>query len=107
MAAWRAADLSEAKIETVGPDAIGPTIIDVRQRNEYLAGHIPGAANMELGSMPAATNKVPTGRVTVTCGHGERAMTAASILAARGRTDVSVLTGGPDDWAKATGRALE
>ena len=40
------------------------------------------------------------------CGHGERAMTAASVLAARGRTDVSVVAGGPDDWATATGRAL-
>jgi rhodanese-related sulfurtransferase len=40
------------------------------------------------------------------CGHGERAMTAASILAARGRSDVSVLDGGPDTWSAATGLPL-
>jgi hydroxyacylglutathione hydrolase len=41
------------------------------------------------------------------CGHGERAMTAASLLAARGRHDVSVLAGGPADWAAATGNDLD
>ena len=41
------------------------------------------------------------------CGHGERAMTAARLLVARGRHDVSVFDGGPDTWAAATGMALE
>jgi rhodanese-related sulfurtransferase len=40
------------------------------------------------------------------CGHGERAMTAASLLSARGHTDVTVLDGGPDTWATTTGRSL-
>jgi hypothetical protein len=34
-------------------------------------------------------------------------MTAASILVAHGARDVRVLAGGPDDWAKHTGRSLE
>jgi rhodanese-related sulfurtransferase len=41
------------------------------------------------------------------CGHGERAMTGASLLALRGRTDVSVLDGGADTWAEWSGRQLE
>ncbi|MEP6800119.1 MAG: rhodanese-like domain-containing protein [Lapillicoccus sp.] len=41
------------------------------------------------------------------CGHGERAMTAASILHRAGRTEVAVLDGGPADWAQAAGRPLE
>ena len=42
------------------------------------------------------------------CGHGERAMTAASLLVRSGGTrSLAVLTGGADDWAKATGRNLE
>jgi hydroxyacylglutathione hydrolase len=40
------------------------------------------------------------------CGHGERAMSAASLLARAGRSDVTVLEGGPDDWAEKTGNAL-
>jgi hydroxyacylglutathione hydrolase len=41
------------------------------------------------------------------CGHGERAMTAASILAASGHDRVSVFDGGPDTWSAATGRPLQ
>jgi hydroxyacylglutathione hydrolase len=41
------------------------------------------------------------------CAHGERAMTAASILTANGWRDVSVLNGGPGDWRRATGIDLQ
>ena len=79
-------------------------MIDVRQRSEYEAGHVPGAINIELGSLAQAV--VPAGPVTVMCGHGERAMTGASILATRGHRDVSVLDGGPETWAASSGEPL-
>ena len=48
------------------------------------------------------------GRPVVTmCGHGERAVTAASLLERAGHGAVAVLTGGPPEWADATGLALE
>lgn len=50
---------------------------------------------------------LPSGRLALICGHGERAMSAASILETTGRTDVAVVLGGPSDWAKSLGRALE
>jgi glyoxylase-like metal-dependent hydrolase (beta-lactamase superfamily II)/rhodanese-related sulfurtransferase len=106
MTTWRAADLPEATIEIVRPDRLGPNVVDVRQRNEYVSGHVPGAAHIELGSLPEALDAVPEGPVVMMCGHGERAMTAASILTAHERAHVSVLAGGPDDWASATGNVL-
>ncbi len=106
MSAWRVADLPDASIEIVGPEALAPNVVDVRQRNEYVAGHVPGAVNVELGSLPDTLDAVPEGPVTMMCGHGERAMTAASMLTACGRTAVSVLAGGPEDWAAATGLGL-
>jgi hydroxyacylglutathione hydrolase len=106
MTAWRAAALPEATIELVAPDALAPNVVDVRQRSEYVSGHLPGAVNIELGSLLGALEALRDGPVTVMCGHGERAMTAASVLTARGRTDVTVLAGGPEDWATATGCAL-
>ena len=81
------------------------TIVDVRQRNEFDAGHIPGAQHVELGNVGRTT--VPDEPVTVMCGHGERAMSAASVLARAGHRDVTVLTGGPDAWSAARGTALE
>jgi rhodanese-related sulfurtransferase len=68
---------------------------------------VPDALHVELGSLGQAVTELPAGALTVMCGHGERAMSGASIIAAEGRGDVSVLRGGPADWAAATGRALE
>ena len=50
---------------------------------------------------------LPGGAITVMCGHGERAMTGASLLEAAGHRGLSVLAGGPDDWSEATGAELE
>ena len=81
------------------------TIVDVRQRSEYDAGHIPGARHVELGDIHRVA--VPAGPVTLMCGHGERAMSAASVLERAGHRDVTVLVGGPDQWAASRGTALE
>jgi rhodanese-related sulfurtransferase len=80
-------------------------VIDVRQANEYASGHVPGALNIELGAVEDA--RLTPGSVTVMCGHGERAMTAASILTARGKGDVVVLDGGPETWSESTGSPLQ
>ena len=81
------------------------TVVDVRQDAEWSAGHVPGAIHVELGSLAGTT--VPDEAMTVMCGHGERAMTGASLLEAAGHTDLSVLTGGPTDWSEATGIDLQ
>jgi rhodanese-related sulfurtransferase len=106
--AWQAAGLPVAAIPLVEPAGVDPaTTVDVRQASEFAAGHIPGAVHLELGALPEIPGELPGGPLTLACGHGERAMTAASLLAATGRGDVSVLVGGPDDWASATGRTLQ
>jgi rhodanese-related sulfurtransferase len=106
MHAWLAAGGSrrETELLTPAPDATGP-VVDVRQREEFLTSHVPGARNVELGDTGTAI--LPHEPMTLMCGHGERAMTAASILQRRGRHDVRVLLGGPDDWSAATGISLQ
>lgn len=81
-------------------------MLDIRQDNEYAAGHLPGAGHIELGALAARIDNLPPRPMVVMCGHSERAMGAASLLERAGRDDVSVLDGGPQDWADATGRAL-
>jgi glyoxylase-like metal-dependent hydrolase (beta-lactamase superfamily II)/rhodanese-related sulfurtransferase len=93
--AWRSSGNPVATVPLVLPDRAVGTVVDVRQRNEYASGHVPGAISMELGDTAEQVAALPVGPLTVMCGHGERAMSAASILAAGGRTDVSVLLGGP------------
>lgn len=103
--AWRAAGYPTHRTDLVGAGDLSGDVIDVRQRAEYESGHVPGALPVELGTLAVTT--VPEGPVTVMCGHGERAMTGASILEQCGRRDVAVLVGGPTDWSELTGEALE
>ena len=78
------------------------------------AGFVSFASPCSIPLVPgylSYVSAIPTadladGPMTVMCGHGERAMTAASLLAHRGRHDVIVLDGGPDTWANATGLPL-
>jgi glyoxylase-like metal-dependent hydrolase (beta-lactamase superfamily II)/rhodanese-related sulfurtransferase len=81
-------------------------VVDVRQATEHATGHLPGAHLIELGSLAGRTDDVPAGPATVMCGHGERAATAASLLERAGRTDLSIVAGGAEDWSEATGRPL-
>jgi rhodanese-related sulfurtransferase len=77
----------------------------VRQRAEFSRGHIPGALHIELGSLPAGPADPRAADATVMCGHGERAMSAASLLERAGGNP-SVYLGGPRDWSRAQDRAL-
>jgi glyoxylase-like metal-dependent hydrolase (beta-lactamase superfamily II)/rhodanese-related sulfurtransferase len=104
MAAWQAAGLPIAQIPLGGVDSIeGRWVLDVRQDAEFAAGHVPGAVHVELGALTDPAD-LPPGPVAVVCGHGERAMTAASLLARRGRHGISVIAGGTSAWADAGGR---
>lgn len=101
MRAWEAAGQPGARIPLVGVAGIAAgAILDVRQDSEFAAGHIPGSAHVELGSL-AHAKPVPDGPLTVTCGHGERAMTAASLLERAGHRELRVLDGGVDAWVGA------
>lgn len=106
MDAWTAGGGEQERIELLTADRIaGRPVLDVRQRAEHIAGHIPGAVHVELGSLAGRAGEAPEHAV-VACGHGERAMTAASMLQRAGHRDLAVLQGGPGDWSKATGRPL-
>lgn len=106
MASWRDAGGAQQRIALVPPSDIGGRpVIDVRQDSEWVASHVPGAAHVELGELAASSGAGSDGAV-VMCGHGERAMTAASLLARDGTTGLAVLDGGPEDWARASGRNL-
>jgi rhodanese-related sulfurtransferase len=66
---------------------------------------VPGALHVELGQVADRAADI-TANAIVACGHGERAMTAASLLERAGRHDLAVLDGGPSDWSDTLGRPL-
>jgi len=106
--AWSAAGLPIASIPLIGAAPSGGVrVLDIRQASEFRAGHVPGALNIELGDLPGTLDRLTDVPTVVMCGHGERAMGAASLLAGHGFQQVNVLAGSPEDWADANGQRLE
>ena len=102
MDAWQATGLP---VSTIGIRQVNEKVqggpLDVRQASEWASGHIPGAVHLELGSVMALARTILPGPLTIYCGHGERAMTAASLLERHGRGSLAVLDGGFDAWRSA------
>lgn len=77
-------------------------ILDVRGRDEYLAGHIPGALNIHAGRVLAHLDKLPKERpLIVHCVGGDRSSTAISALLSHGFRNALNLTGGIRAWQEA------
>jgi hydroxyacylglutathione hydrolase len=74
-------------------------MLDVRAENEWGSGHVPGSLNLPLGSLDERVSEVPRDRpLVVHCQTGARAAIAASLLRARGFTDVRLFPGGFAEW---------
>jgi len=77
-------------------------VLDVRTVAEWSAGHLPGAMNIPLGELPSRLGELPRGRpLVVHCQAGARAAIAASLLSARGVTDLRLYGGGYAEWSAA------
>jgi hydroxyacylglutathione hydrolase len=83
-------------------------ILDVRERSEWEAGHIPGslfAPWHDLQQLPSGLD--PAGPVAVVCASGQRAAVAASLLQRHGAEHViHVVEGGVPAWGR-LGHPLE
>jgi len=84
----------------------GATVIDVREPDEYAAGHVPGSTLVPLMTVPHRLDDLPEGDpLYVVCAVGARSAQAAAFLSARGVEAVNV-DGGTRDWM-AAGYPLE
>ena len=82
-------------------------VLDVRGHAEWEAGHLPGVENIPVGYLAERLDEVPRDRpVVVHCQSGARSAIAASVLRARGLTNVVNLTGGFAEW-QARGHPVE
>ncbi|WP_405577309.1 rhodanese-like domain-containing protein [Streptomyces sp. NBC_01092] len=90
----------EARQETFAAAwADGDLVVDVRESDEYAAGHVPGARPMPLRTVPAGRGELPTDRpVYVICASGNRSRAAADWMTSRG-IDAWSVAGGTLAWA--------
>lgn len=69
--------------------------IDVREPEEYAAGHFPGALNLPLSALRTGRFRLPDAeRAVIYCASGGRCRPAAEILAGAGLEQLWILRGG-------------
>jgi rhodanese-related sulfurtransferase len=76
-------------------------VLDVRTPQEYGAGHLAGALNVDLGAsnFKDEVNKLDKNRTyLVYCSTGFRSAAASKIMADLGFKDIYNMTGGITDW---------
>lgn len=79
----------------------GATVIDVRGRTEWDAGHIDGALHVPLGDLRQRLEELPSTPLLVHCQSGVRSAVATSLLHRLGRTDAVNIRGGFAAWIAA------
>jgi rhodanese-related sulfurtransferase len=80
----------------------GAFVLDVREPDEWVAGHIPGAVHIPLGELGGRVAEIPADRtVVVVCRSGNRSAQGREILRAAGLPRVTSMAGGMLDWAAA------
>jgi rhodanese-related sulfurtransferase len=83
----------------------GAWLLDVREDEEWTAGHAPGATHIPLGQLGARATEVPRDTtIYVICRSGSRSARAAYALCGSGWDAINV-AGGMQDWA-AAGRPM-
>src|SRR4051794_41323881 len=86
--------------------ADGAAVLDVREPDEYVDGHVPGAKLIPLGELGQRVHEIPPGRpLYVICATGGRSMAAATALLNPGGIDAINVAGRTKGWI-APGRDL-
>ena len=82
----------------------GALVLDVREREEFLRGHIPKAAHLARGTLELEIEKRvpdPATEILLYCGAGNRSALSADNLQRMGYTNVKTLAGGLEAWIDA------
>ncbi len=87
---------------TVDQMPSGAVLLDVREPDEWSAGHAPGARHLPMQQVPARMAEVPMdGVVLVVCRSGVRSANVVRFLLANGWDNVINLDGGMRAWVAA------
>jgi adenylyltransferase/sulfurtransferase len=80
-----------------------PVLVDVRERDEWEQGHIPGAVHIPRGFLESRVEQAVPNRsrpLVVYCASGNRSVFAAKTLEELGYESVVSLAGGISDWQR-------
>jgi len=78
----------------------GCYLVDVREDEEWVAGHAPAAVHLPMMELPARIDEIPAdGDVVVVCRSGSRSAQVVAYLVHNGWTNVRNLSDGMVGWA--------
>lgn len=101
----RAVEALPAEVSVADASALrdaGAFMLDVRQPDEWAAGHVPGATLIPLGEIDGRLAEIPRDRqVVVVCRSGNRSAQGRDILLAAGYAAVTSMAGGMNEWTAA------
>jgi rhodanese-related sulfurtransferase len=87
---------------TVQQVPAGAYLLDVREDDEWSAGHAPDAVHLPMMEVPARLTEIPTDQdVVVVCRVGGRSAQVVGYLRQQGWENVINLDGGMTGWAAA------
>jgi len=96
-------DSARARELIADAEDAGVALIDVRERDEWEEGHLPGAVHVPRGSLESRIEAAVPDRstpVVAYCGSGNRSAFAAKTLEELGYKNVYSLAGGYTDWKR-------
>ena len=93
-------DIHVSELDPVAPVPAGHVLLDVREQDEWDAGHAPGAWHIPLSDLPTRIDELPEADFLVVCRSGGRSSRAAAGLNQSGY-DARNLDGGMKGWAAA------
>lgn len=88
----------DARIARGGADLV---VLDVRERDAFNAGHVPGARHLPRGQLELRVNDElpdPTARIVTVCEFGKISTLAAATLRDLGFVRATALDGGMKGW---------
>ena len=96
--------IPEVTPRQVHDDGSGRRLVDVRERDEFDQGYIPGALHLSKGFIETRIEDAVPARdtpMTLYCAGGVRSLLAARALRELGYTDVQSMSGGFNAWKQA------
>ncbi len=83
-------------------------IVDVRGVSEFTDGHVEGATNVFVGTLPENLDKFSKNKqIVIHCQSGDRASVAYSLLRAHGFEQVKNYSGGMKEWLEAGKKVVQ
>jgi len=96
----------EIAVEELAAARGSGVLVDVREPEEYVAGHVPGAVPIPMSQLATRMGEIDkTSPVFVICASGNRSSAMTDLLRGAGFDAVSV-AGGTSAWTR-SGRPLE